>query len=191
MAIDDDLDLIERSMRQLQIEWEKFFSGVEKRPPSELKARLEGLIRRYDPGDIRNNAARFRYQTLQARYNTFSELWSKRLRAVEEGRPIAGYVPRTTAPSEAEPVPQAPPRTPGEYRVRDPGAGDETVRGLYQRFLEARKQTGEAVNVKFDNFQKLIAQQASRILSEKGAQAVDFRLETKDGKVSLKAKAVK
>ena len=31
----------------------------------------------------------------------------------------------------------------------------------------------------------------SRILTEKGGQAVDFRLETKDGKVSLKAKVVK
>ena len=45
--------------------------------------------------------------------------------------------------------------------------------------------------MKFESFQKLIAQQASRILTEKGGQAVDFRLETKDGKVSLKAKVVK
>ena len=35
------------------------------------------------------------------------------------------------------------------------------------------------------------SQQASRILNEKGAKAVDFRLETKDGKVSLKARPVK
>ena len=45
--------------------------------------------------------------------------------------------------------------------------------------------------VKFESFQKVIAQQASRILTEKGGQAVEFRVETKDGKVSLKAKAVK
>ena len=45
--------------------------------------------------------------------------------------------------------------------------------------------------MKFESFQKLITQQATRILSEKGAQAVDFRLETKDGKVSLKAKPVR
>jgi hypothetical protein len=45
--------------------------------------------------------------------------------------------------------------------------------------------------VKFEGFRKLIAQQASRILNEKGGQAVSFRLETKNGKVSLKAKALK
>ena len=51
--------------------------------------------------------------------------------------------------------------------------------------------SGETGVVKFENFQKLITQQTTRILTEKGAQAVDFRLETKDGKVSLKAKAVR
>jgi hypothetical protein len=66
-----------------------------------------------------------------------------------------------------------------------------TVRSLYDQFLEARRQTGEPGNVKFESFQKLIAQQAARILQDKGAAAVDFRLETKDGKVSLKAKPVK
>ena len=35
------------------------------------------------------------------------------------------------------------------------------------------------------------ALEASRILEQKGGQAVDFRLETKDGKVTLKARSVK
>ena len=50
---------------------------------------------------------------------------------------------------------------------------------------------GETAAVSYDNFEKLIANQASRILTEKGAAAVDFRIENKDGKVSLKAKPVK
>ena len=65
------------------------------------------------------------------------------------------------------------------------------MRTLFDRFVEARKAAGEAGPVKFESFQKVISQQATRILNEKGAQAVDFRLETKDGKVSLKAKPVK
>ena len=76
----------------------------------------------------------------------------------------------------------------GEVRVKDPGGDAEAVRSLFDRFLEARKAAGESGAVKFESFQKVISQQAARILSEKGAQAVDFRLETKDGKVSLKAK---
>jgi hypothetical protein len=65
------------------------------------------------------------------------------------------------------------------------------VRELFARFVEARIAAGENASVKFESFEKLIATQAGRILTEKSASAVDFRLETKDGKVSLKAKPVK
>jgi hypothetical protein len=196
VALIEDLETLERDMKRLHIEWEKFFGGVERKPPTELKQRVETLIRR-NSGEIRNNTDRFRYQTLTARYNTFNELWSKRLRALEEGRPVGmhGWRAQQAAvapapPREAE-KPAAPPARPSEFRVRDPGADQAAMRALFDQFLEARKQSGETAPVKYESFQKVVAQQASRILSEKGAQAVDFRLETKDGKVSLKAKPVR
>ncbi len=216
MAIEEDLVQIERSTRELQIEWEKFFSGLEKRPPTDAKTRLERLIRTYAGVEIRNSTLRFRLSTLTARYATFNELWSKRLRQMEEGRRAPG--PRRPGshpaappgfdapPSDAgdaspledllaelsRPPASAPrPRPQVEYRLQDPVRDQAQVRSLYEQFLEARRATGESANVKFDNFQKLIELQASRILATKGTQAVDFRLETKDGKVSLKAKPVK
>ena len=195
--INDDLDILERSFRQLQIEWEKFFGGVEKKPPTDLRARVEALIKKYAYAEIRNNGERFRYQTLSTRYATFNELWNKRMRAIEEGRPMGIHViyERKVAPPPvyAPPPPAARPSGggSGEVRVKDPGGDTDAVRSLFDRFLEARKAAGEAAPVKFESFQKIISQQAARILTEKGAQAVDFRLETKDGKVSLKAKPVK
>jgi hypothetical protein len=219
VSVEEDLATIERSIRELQIEWDKFFGGIEKRPPTDLKVRLEVLIRKYAGGEIRNNILRFRYQTLAARYATFNELWSKRLRLLEEGRSVRGVrVPGAAAappPPDPEPQPdayetgdelspleallggEAPAPRPKprpvrpEHRVADPSRDQATVRALFDQFLEARKQTGEGGNVKFESFQKLITQQAARILQDKGAAAVDFRLETKDGKVSLKAKPVK
>ena len=86
MALDEDLDQIEKAIKQLQIEWEKFFGGVERKPPNDLKAKVEALIRRHINAEIRNNTERFRYQNITARYNTFNEMWGKRLRALEEGR---------------------------------------------------------------------------------------------------------
>jgi hypothetical protein len=202
VGLAEDLELIEKSIRQLQIEWEKFFGGVEKKPPNELRSRVEGLLRRYAGGEIRNNAERFRYQNLVARYGTFSELWAKRLRAIEEGRPMGlhgRFAEAALAAAPAHPhapehpphaLAPAPPRT-GEVRVQSPERDAEAVKSLFTSFLEARQQLGEAGSVKFESFQKLIAQQAMRILTEKGATAVDFRLETKDGKVSLKARPVR
>jgi len=201
MATEDDLDQLERMMHQLQIEWEKFFGGMEKKPPVELRGRVEVIIKRYAYTEIRNNTERFRYQTLASRYNTFNELWNKRMRAIEEGRPLGlhGRIAATAPTARAAPPPPAARAAAGaaassgsaEFRVRSPDKDESSVRALYDKFLQARQQAGEKGTVKFDNFQKLISQQASKIMADKGAQAVDFRLETKEGKVSLKAKVVK
>ncbi|HVR70306.1 MAG TPA: MXAN_5187 C-terminal domain-containing protein [Vicinamibacteria bacterium] len=194
MAIPEDLDQLETSIRQLQIEWEKFFAGIERKPPTELKGRVEAVVRRYSNAEIRNNGDRFRFQSLASRYSTFAELWAKRLRAIEEGRPALLHGTRVPPPPPPPPAPAAAAAAraaANEYRVQHPDQDAAAVRDLYQQFVEARRGTGETGAVKFESFQKLITQQTSRILTEKGARAVDFRLETKDGKVSLKARPVK
>ena len=195
MALADDLVELEHSICLLQIEWGKFFGGLEKQPPNRLKARVEELIRKHIAGQFQNPTERFRYQSLTARYSSFSEMWSRRLRALEEGRPIQGVRPprplagppavagstgRSEASRVAEPV-----------RIGSSTGGDTAVRTLFERFVEARRAAGDAAPVKYESFEKLINQQAARLLADKGAQAVDFRLETKDGKVSLKAKPVR
>jgi hypothetical protein len=199
VPIEEDVDAIERSIRQLQIEWDKFFGGLERKPPTDLKAKLEALIRRHANAEIRNNTERFRYQSLTAKYNTLNELWSKRLRAKEEGKPLGIHglkadvlpPPPPSAAAKRPAGPAARPAENAEVRVQSLDRDAKAVRSLYERFLAARQAAGENAPVKFDSFQKLIGQQTSRLISEKGGQAVDFRLETRDGKVSLKAKVVK
>jgi hypothetical protein len=198
VPIEEDVDAIERSIRQLQIEWDKFFGGLEKKPPNELKTKVEALIRRHANAEIRNNTERFRYQSLTAKYNTLNELWSKRLRAKEEGRPLGVHglkadvlPPPPSAAVKGPAGPAARRAENAEVRVQSLDRDAKAVRSLYERFLAARQAAGENAPVKFDSFQKLIGQQTSRLISEKGGQAVDFRLETRDGKVSLKAKVVK
>ena len=234
MALAEDLDAIDKGIRMLHVEWEKFFSGVEKKVPTEARQRLEALIRRYAGGEIRNNNERFRYQALVARYNSMSELWNKRLRAREEGRAFGAHgiraldvlLPQQAAavaqavaathgpeipdlnevhevhevdsihdllepPRPAPPPPPRPaPQPPQPVRIASPERDAFAVRSLFDRFAEARKQNGEPP-VKFEAFQKLIAQQTARLISEKAAAALEFRLESKDGKVSLKARPVK
>ena len=211
MGVSEDLDLIEKLTRQLQTEWEKFFAGVEKKPPNELKGKLESMIRRYAFQEMSNNGERFRYQTLSTRYSTFSELWNKRLRAWEEGRPVGIHVTPTLAhrlnvPASSEglaptgfpvaavmahsaPAPRMQP--PSEVRVQDPSREKAAVRTLFEQFVAARSATGDNAAVKIESFEKLIGQQTARILTEKGASAVEFRIETKDGKVSLKARPLR
>jgi len=197
VPLSEDIQVIEDFIRRLQVEWDKFFAGLERKPPTDLKNKVEALMRRYSNAEIRNNTERFRYQTLTAKYNTLNELWSKRLRAKEEGKlfGVHGLKAEMLPPPAPAARPAAGGSSPredtGEIRVQSPDRDAAAVRALYDNFLQARQRAGETAAVKFESFQKLISQQASRILTEMGGRAVDFRLETKDGKVSLKAKVVK
>ena len=197
MALQEDLDRLDVALRQLQVKWDLFFNGAEKKPPSELQTQVEALIRRYANIEIRNNGERFRYQGLSARFSTFNELWQKRLRAREEGKVFGQHGLRAERLPPAAPPPAAAPPPPsaraaaGEIRLSDPSRDGAAVRALYERFVEERRRAGEGQAPAFENFRDLIGKQTERIRAEKGAQAVDFRLETKDGKVSLKARIVK
>jgi hypothetical protein len=197
MPLQDDLDRLEVTIRQLQVKWELFFNGQEKKPPSEIQAQVETLVRRYANAEIRNNGERFRYQGLAARYTTFNELWQKKLRAREEGKAFGVHGLRADRlPPPPAPVPALPPASraaaaAGEVRVSDPSRDTAAVRELYERFVEEKRRAGEKTAPAFDSFRDLIGKQTEKIRSEKGAAAVDFRLETRDGKVSLKARIVK
>lgn len=194
MALVDDLDRLDSSIRQLHVKWDMFFSGAEKKPPVELQGQVEGLVRKYGNSEIRNNAERFRYQTLTARFATFNELWQKRLRAREEGKVFGMHGLRAeqmAPPAPPRPGQKAAAERPAEFRVADARRDDGAVRQLYESFVNERRRTGEGQAPAFDSFRQLITQQTERLRSEKGAKAVDFRLETKDGKVSLKARLVK
>jgi len=194
VALQEDLDRLDVALRQLQVKWDLFFNGAEKKPPSDLQTQVVALVRRYANAEIRNNGERFRYQGLSARFTTFNELWQKRLRAREEGKVFGQHGLR----AEPAPPPVAPPppaaRTAAaaeEIRVSDPSRDGAAVRALYERFVEERRRAGEGQAPAFESFRDLIGKQTERIRAEKGALAVDFRLETKNGKVSLKARIVK
>lgn len=194
MALQEDLDRLDTAIRQLQVKWDLFFNGQEKKPPHDLQGQVEALVRRYANAEIRNNGERFRYQSLTARFTTFNELWQKRLRAREEGKAFGVHGLRAERLPPPPPPPEAPRRPSagaGEFRVADASSDTAAVRRLYDRLVEEKRRAGEAAAPAFESFRELIGRQTQKIRAEKGASAVDFRLETKDGKVSIKARIIK
>ena len=203
-ALEEDLAKIEEGIFRLQKEWDRFFSGQERKAPFESKQRLDRLVRRYVGIEIRNNIERFRFQTLTAKYNTLSDLWNRRLRAIEEGRPLSSVQLKQVREAEALAAPSVSvvQSAPGSRRIETPSPGrseirlstlredDQGVKDLFEQFRAARASVGES-EVKFESFRKLIAQQRTRLLEEKDAVAVDFRIALQDGKVALKAKPVR
>ncbi len=65
-TIDEELNQFERDIRQLKIEYEQYFGGGRKRPPTEIEWRLEMVAKRYAErsGELKFGQSASRYNNL-------------------------------------------------------------------------------------------------------------------------------
>jgi len=186
--LDRELKILEGELRQLEIEYNQYFAGRLPRPPVETRNRVSGLVRRLDRQHISNYAERFRFSTLQSRFQTFIDLWDRGLRAREEGRP--GPFAQRPAPAAASTKEKAP-----EDRIlhvaafNDPLRESDKLIELYHRLADARREVGEEA-VPFHKFSELVKDQVKR-LKQKGSPEVAFRVAVKDGKVNFTARGLR
>jgi hypothetical protein len=186
--IQRDLLALTADLKRLEAEYNMFFAGRLPRPPWETRGRVEALIKRWDRGHIQGSAERFRFETLQSRFQTFVDLWDRGMRAREEGRP---------GPFK-QPPPKVPPKKTaetGESKVlqvtafTDPMREMDKLHSLYDTLMDARRETGGDV-VPFHKFAALVKDQVSK-LRESGNPEVAFRVAMKDGKVNFTVRGLK
>src|SRR6201993_2177567 len=85
-TIDEDLAQLEKDIRQLKIEYDQFFGGGRKRPPTEIEWRIDTIIKRYgERGGELKIGQRFRYNNLTQTYAKYKDIFRKRTRQKEEG----------------------------------------------------------------------------------------------------------
>ena len=86
-TIDEDLGQLERDIRQLKIEYDQYFGGGRKRPPTEIEWRIDTLVKRYAErgGDLKF-AQRFRFSNLSQTYAKYKEIFRKKVVLKEEGK---------------------------------------------------------------------------------------------------------
>ena len=189
---DRDMQLLEAEIRKLEAEYNMFFAGRLPRLPWETRKKVEALVKRHDRAPMKNTAERYRFGSLQSRFQSFLDLWEKHLKAREEGRPIAGRSrtggggpPPRTAPIRSEEKHERE-HVVHETSLRDPAQEADRLKELYQRVADARAKTGET-QIPYQRFAEVVRAQVSKLGG--GAGDVKFRVETKEGKVTLTVKA--
>jgi hypothetical protein len=175
-TIDEDLGQLERDIRQLKIEYDQYFGGGRKRPPTEIEWRIELVVKRYGErsGELKFGQ-RFRFNNLTQTYAKYKDIFRKKVQLKEEGRSQRHYgaaakaieaerakahpeVPAPArpaavvdAPVAARPVVAARPAAaaePPSFRVTcaDPENESENVERLYHAFVDAKARTGEEIH---------------------------------------------
>ena len=186
--IQRDLQALESDLKKLEAEYNMFFSGRAPRPPWETRRRVETLVKRWDRDHIETAGDRFRFQTLQARFQKFVELWDRGLRAREEGRPG----PFAAPPPKAQPTKEQQEDKSKVLYVtafKDPMHEMDKLHSLYDNLMEARRQIGDDV-VPFHRFAALVKDQVTK-LRDTGSPEVAFRVAVKDGKVNFTVSGLK
>ncbi|HEY2546786.1 MAG TPA: hypothetical protein VGI46_12025, partial [Candidatus Acidoferrum sp.] len=86
-TIDEELAQLERDIRQLKIEYDQYFGGGRKRPPTEIEWRIELMVKRYAErgGDLKYGQ-RFRLNNLTQTYAKYKDIFRKRTQQKEEGK---------------------------------------------------------------------------------------------------------
>jgi hypothetical protein len=184
--IERDMQRLEASIRQLEAEYNMFFAGRLPKPPWETRNRVEALIKQYDRAYIQNYGDRFRFNTLQSRYQSFVDLWDKALRGREEGRASGPFAGRQKEPASAK---SADDKVVHATSFKDPLKEMDKLHDLYNSLVEARREIGEDA-VPFHKFADLVKTQVKKLTSD-GHGEVAFRVAVKDGKVNFTAKVKK
>jgi hypothetical protein len=184
-SVEQDLMHLETELKQLEAEYNMYFSGRLPKPPWETRARVAALVKQYDRAHIQNTGDRFRFHTLQSRYATFVDLWDRGLRAREEGRAGPFAQPRKKDADQKS----LEDKIVHVASFRDPVREIDKLTELYESLTEARREVGED-QVPFHKFAEVVKGQVQK-LRDSGSSEVAFRVAVKNGKVNFTARALK
>jgi len=204
-TIDEELAQLEKDIRQLKIEYDQFFGGGRKRPPTEIEWRIETIIKRYAEraGELKIGQ-RFRYNNLTQTYAKYKDIFRKKAQQKEEGRvqrhfgaaakAIEAERAKTAAASGEPTGPAQPTRAPSSpqpaaFRVvcSEPEHETDKVEQLYQAFQQAMQQTGGAIKQSRENFAEFVSRKTKDLQKQKNCREVEYVVEVVNGEVKLKA----
>jgi hypothetical protein len=206
ITIDEELNQFEKDIRQLKIEYEQYFGGGRKRPPTEIEWRLELMAKRYAErtGELKFGQ-RFRYNNLTQTYAKYKDIFRKRLQQKEEGK-VSRHFGSAAKKIEAERAERRAERQAkvdaaaeakgsthkalAAFRVvcSKPELEADKITKLYEAFLEAKQKAGEDT-LKFtrSNFHEFVMKKTKDLQKTQHCHDVEYVVEVVEGHVKLKA----
>jgi hypothetical protein len=204
LTVDDELNQLDDAMRRLKVEYDVYFGGGSKKPPTDLEWRVQSLIKRHSDSQKLNFQQRFKYNSVVQRYAVMSELWRQKVRIREEGyrRPqdallsIQGLRTDEEHAAAANLNPQKKRRhddgaeLPYVVDCSNPEVERSKLEALFEALLAAKRKTGEQPPPgRLDSFVAFVTRKTEQMRDEFHCSSVEYRVEVQGGRAVLKAKA--
>lgn len=177
-SYEEDIHRLDVALRELKVKYDQFFAGALDRQPFEVRAEVERIINRISKQPPGKLALRFHFNALVSRFNSFSELWGKTLRTMEEGdHRSAAFTDRFDLRE----------RLLTRCLVGDPDRNQEELRRMHARFVAARERHGKR-GVPFEKFARGIAAQTAKLRAKHECDQIEVRLVESGDEVQIRAR---
>lgn len=172
-TIEQELNRIEATIRLIDQNYEKYFAGIERRPPEKLRDDLSLELRRFANRYIPQTDLRYRYQMLAIRFHSYCGNWERLMKQIEEGK-FVRKLERLRGGS-------APPEvTRKEEDITPPQSEAERI------CTEIAAISGKAPDRQ--KIATLLAEQRAQLTSRFAGREVEFLVTCEEGKPKLKAR---
>ena len=179
----EELNELDEGIQELHVLYEKYFLGIDRKPPEQERKRISQKAREMRTSTIRNTALKFKINTLFAKLISFERMWDRTLREIEEGtykRDVFKAKLRAKDRDDTQPSRRSGPVA--------PTISDANLRRLYDTYLVARHRCGESTEgLSFDSLASRIRSQVPELMQKHKAKNIEFKVVIKGGKAILKA----
>jgi hypothetical protein len=172
------LNHLEKDLKGLEIVYEQYFLGLEKRSPEQQRNKMTLRIRKLINLYIPQTDLRFRLQSLISRFNSYSSYWDRIQRLIEEGK----YERHTARIQRSEHNGLRPMEAMESITAADP------LDSLYEKLVEAHHSCNLQPPSR-NQVSGFIAKQQDIIKQRFGEKLVDFEVVTEEGKPKIKVRA--
>lgn len=172
----NELDELQQQMKELEISYEKYFSGVDKREPFRERTELARRLRYYSNRRIVWTDLKFRYQGLLSRFMSYCQYWDRLLRLIDEGKYHRHTAKLHQSPSISE---AAAPKQATSSR--------QEIERLHRELQTARQTCGlSGDGPSLNKIAAFIDAQRGKIQRRYGDKPVDFSVDISSGKPNIK-----
>ena len=84
-ALDQALNELEKKIERVRTLYEQYFMGIEKMEPQVARKEVTRTMLLYAQQHIRNTGQRFRFHSMQQKWNIYITLWNRTMREIEAG----------------------------------------------------------------------------------------------------------
>jgi len=181
LSLEDDLHILDVKLKQLKLEYEQYFLGSRPRVPAMLRREVQRALVEFANTPIQNTAGRFKFNSINSRFQAFRRQWDETLRKIE-----AGTYTRHVFKAKIREASNDGPASTGSTTSPEKSPGE-----LFDAYVEAARACGQKVDVTPEKLQAVIRKQGAALREKLGCSDVRFRVVVQEGKVKLKAAPVR